>query len=109
MDEHPDWEGLFDFSTRHIQGWEVENIRTAERQREIVLPPYAVNRCLERDIPPPDVFSTIRNGKPFEKEPPTHPERKPGIAFRRGFPERTLKVKVGYLGRRYSVVTVHDK
>ena len=109
MDEKPDWEGMFDFSTPHIQAWEVDQIRTAEREKRLVLPPYAVDRCLSRSIKTPDVFTSVRVGNAVEKDLPSHPDRQPGIAFRHGIQARFLKVKVGYLARRYRVVTVHDE
>ncbi len=109
VDELQPWNGLFDFSNPAIQDWEVKQIREAEQSDELLIPSYAVNRARDYSIEIRSIRKTIALGQPFEKDLPTHESRQPGIAFKKGERQtkRSLKVKVGYLGSSYSVVTAH--
>lgn len=108
MAGEPDWEGLFDFTHPGIQQWEVAAIRAADKDGKLLIPAYARDRARQRDIQVRDIRDTVQTGKPVEKDMPPHPTRPAGIAFaKRTRSGRRIKVKVGYLGGRYSVVTVH--
>jgi hypothetical protein len=105
----PEWAGLFDFSTPHIQNWEVDCIQAAARDGSLLMPAYAREKARERSIPVSKVRDAVRAGKATEKDLPSDETRDPGIAFEHSIElHHKIKVKVGFLGCRYSVITAHD-
>lgn len=108
-ESQPDWAALFDFSTPHIQKWEEEQIREAAKAGSLIIPGHVRERARERSISVRSIREAVRTGKAMEKDPPVHETRDPGIAFEKSIDaKRRIKVKVGYMGRRYSVLTAHD-
>ena len=78
------------------------------RDGSLLVPHYARAKARERSISGKDLRDAVRTGKPTEKDLPSHETRNPGIAFEKSIePNLRIKVKVGFLGPKYSVVTVH--
>lgn len=99
----------FDFSTEYIYPWEINKIRYAVEQDEVIVRDHAEVAMLDDDVDIDDCYHVVRYGKPKTKDLPYNNKgRVEGINFTGAIKDgRRLLVKIGWLKGYYEIVTVH--
>lgn len=95
----------FDFTTSDVQDWEIEAVWAAIDTDTLIISRHAQNELTMDALTLDDVLDAITGYDEVSKDLPDGP-RAPGINFDRHLHTITIRVKVGWRGAYYIVVTV---
>lgn len=95
----------FDFSTAEVLDWEVQAVWEALDSGELRVSVHAQNEINLDALTLDDVYDAISYYYEVTKDPPGVVSRAPGLNFDRFLGHIRLRVKVGWRGTYYIVVT----
>jgi hypothetical protein len=97
--------GGFDFSTAEVLDWELQAVWAALDQGELRVSVHAQNELNLDALTLDDVHDAISYADEMSKDLPDEGRRAPGLNFDRFIGRVRLRVKVGWRGTYYIIVT----